>query len=168
MRLTLGKKIWSKRVETREHPNSSAIRCRLCATEVNMGESRSDTFAATPPLKLVRLILSWAASYKPKRAKASMIIAVFDITVAFFHGKVRKVIYVVPPQDLHKKVKVWRLLNILYGTRDASQSVCDVRGGRTQRSWFSENCGGAVFVLGRNAGSAWCALGRRLHLWHSR
>ena len=43
-----------------------------------------------------------------------MIIAVFDISVAFFHGKVRKVIYVVPPKDLRK-------LKSLYGTRDASQ-----------------------------------------------
>ena len=34
-----GKKIWSKRVETRKDPNSPAIRCRLCATEVNTGES---------------------------------------------------------------------------------------------------------------------------------
>ena len=75
MRLTPGKKIWSKWVETRKDPNSSAIRCRLCATEVNTGESRSDTFAATPPLKFVRLILSWAASYKPKRANASIMIA---------------------------------------------------------------------------------------------
>ena len=50
-----------------------------------------------------------------------MIIAVFDISVAFFHGKVRKVIYVVPPKDLRKKVKIWRLLKSLYGTRDASQ-----------------------------------------------
>ena len=81
MRLTPGKKFWSKWVETRKDPNSSAIRCRLCATEVNTGESRSDTFAATPPLKFVRLIVSWAASYKPKRANASMIIAVFDISV---------------------------------------------------------------------------------------
>ena len=121
MRLTPGKKIWSKWVETRKDPNSSAIRCRLCATEVNTGESRSDTFAATPPLKFVRLILSWAASYKPKRAKPSMIIAVFDISVAFFHGKVRKVIYVVPPKDLRKKGKIWRLLKSLYGTCDASQ-----------------------------------------------
>ena len=92
MRSTPGKKIWSKWVETRKDRNSSAIRCRLCATEVNTGESRSDTFAAIPPLKFVRLILSWAASYKPKRANASMIIAVFDISVASFHGKVRKVI----------------------------------------------------------------------------
>ena len=67
----------------------------MCATEVNTGIE-----IATPPLKFVRLILSWAA--KP----ASMIIAVFDISVAFFHGKVRKVIYVVPPKDLHKKGKI--------------------------------------------------------------
>ena len=62
MRSTPHEKIWSKWVETRKNPNSPAIRCRLCATEVNTGESRSDTFAAIPPLKFVRLILSWATS----------------------------------------------------------------------------------------------------------
>ena len=87
MRSIPGKKICSKLFETGEDPNGSAKRCRLCATEVNTGESRSDTFAATPPLKFVRLILSWATSYKPKRANASMIIAVFAISVAFFYGK---------------------------------------------------------------------------------
>ena len=116
-----GDKTWSKWVETRKDPNSSATRCRLCATEVNTGESRSNTFAATPPLKFVRLMLSWAVSYKRKRANASMIIAVFGISVAFFHGKVRKVTNVVPPQDLRKKGKIWRLLESLFGTRDASQ-----------------------------------------------
>ena len=110
MRSTPGKKIWSKWVERRKDPNNSAIRCRLCATEVNTGESRSDTFAATPPLKFVRLILSLAASHKSKRANATTIIAVFDISVAFFHGKVCKVIYVVPPKDFCKKGKIWRLL----------------------------------------------------------
>ena len=49
-----------------------------------------------------------------------MIIAVFDISVAF-HGKVRKVIHVVPPKDLRKKGKIWRVLKSLHGTRDASQ-----------------------------------------------
>ena len=82
-----------------------------------MGESRSDTFAATPLLKFVRLILSLAASYKPKRANASMIIAVFDISVEFFYEKVRKVIFVVP----RKEENIWRLLKSPYGTRDASQ-----------------------------------------------
>ena len=41
-------------------------------------------------------------------------------------------------------------------------------GGRAQRTWPPEKCGGAVSVLGRDAGSTWCALGRRFHLWHSR
>ena len=40
----------------------------------------------------------------------------FDISIAFFHGKVRKTIYVVPPKDLRKKGKIWSL----HGTRDAS------------------------------------------------
>ena len=171
MRSTQGKKIWSKWVETRKDPNSPAIRCRVCATEVNTGESGSDTSAATPPLKCVRLILIWAASYKPKRANASMIIAVSDISVAFFHGKVRKVIYVVPPKDLRKKGKIWRLLKSPHGTRGASQVFATYVEEGTRRSWLSEKCGGAVFVLERNAGSAgstWCALERPLHLRHSR
>ena len=34
MQVALGKKIWSKWVETRKDPNSPAIRCRLNATKV--------------------------------------------------------------------------------------------------------------------------------------
>ena len=93
-----------------------------------------------------------------------MIIAVFDISVAFLHGKVRKVIYVVPPKDLRKQGKIWRLLQSLHGTRDSSQVFATYVEEGTQRSWLSEKCGGAMFVLGRNAGSTWCALGRRFHL----
>ena len=155
MRLTPGKKIWSKCVETRKDPNSSATRCRLCATEVNTGESRSET----PPLKFVRLILSWAASYTPKRPNASMIIAVFDISVAFFHAKVRKVIYVVPPKGLRKKGKIWRLLKSLFGNRDASQVFATYVEEGLNDHGIQRNVGGAVLVLGRNAGSTWCALG---------
>ena len=50
-----------------------------------------------------------------------MIIAVFDMSVACFHGKVRKVICVVQRKGLRKKEKIWILLKSLYGTRDASQ-----------------------------------------------
>ena len=121
MRTTQGKNIWSKWVETRKVPASSAVRCQLCATEVNTGEPGSETFAAASPLKFVRLILNSAASYNPKPTNAPMIIAVFDISVAFLHGKVRKVTHVVPPKDFRKKGKLWRLLKSLYVTRDASQ-----------------------------------------------
>ena len=54
MRVTPSKKIL---VKMGGNPIGSKQR-RLCVTEVNTGESRSDTFAATPPLKFVRLILS--------------------------------------------------------------------------------------------------------------
>ena len=80
----------------------------------------------------------------PKRANASMIIAVFDISFAFFHGNVRKVILVVikgPSQE----EKIWRLLR----RPRREPRVCDVRGGRTQRTLLSEKRGGAMSVLGR-------------------
>ena len=44
MQSTPGKKIWLKWVETRKDLNNSAIRCRLCAAEMNTAESRSDTY----------------------------------------------------------------------------------------------------------------------------
>ena len=97
-----------------------------------------------------------------------MIIAVFDISVAFFHGKVRKVIHVVPPKDLRKKRKIWRLLKSLSGTRDASVKCLRHTWKKDSTNMASEKCGDAVFVLERNAGSTWCALGRRFHLRHSR
>ena len=50
-----------------------------------------------------------------------MIMVAFDIAIAFVHGKVRKLIYVLPPKDLDKKRKIWKLLKSFYGTRDASQ-----------------------------------------------
>ena len=74
-----------------------------------------------------------------------MIIAVFDIPVAFFRGKVRKVIYVVPPKDLRKKGKIWRLLNSLCGTRDASQVFATyVEEGVNDRG-FQRNAGPCLY-----------------------
>ena len=127
MRETPGQNIWSKWVETRKDPNSPAIRCRWCATEVNTFEPRSDTFAATPPLKCVRLILSWAASYKPKRANVSMIIAVFDISVAFFHGDLRDATEEPSQEGEDLETAQESLRNSL-----RKSSVCAERGGRTK------------------------------------
>ena len=114
MRATPGKKIWSKWLETRKDPNSSAIRCRLCATEVSTSESRSDTFAATPfEIRATDFELG-----SELQAQARSLCSTFRW---FFHGKVRKMIFVVPPKDLRKKGKSWRLLKSLHGTRDAKQ-----------------------------------------------
>lgn len=121
MRITPGKKIWSKWVKTRKDPSKAEVRSRLCATEVNVGD-RSDCFVAAPPLKFVRLVMSWAATHKPKRSAnkgRQMILMISDVSVAFFHGNVRLVLYVVPPRDLRELHTIWRLQK-LYGTRDAS------------------------------------------------
>ena len=86
---------------------------------MNTSKSRSDTIAANLPVDFVQLNFIGQRTTSPIEQTRSMIIAVFDISVASFHGKVRKVIYVVPPKDLRKKVKIWRLLKSLYATRDS-------------------------------------------------
>ena len=48
---------------------SMNLKCRLSATEVNIGESRSDTFAATPPLKFVRLTFELASELQAQASK---------------------------------------------------------------------------------------------------
>ena len=62
-------------------PASLVVRSRLCATEISFGQ----------PKRKSRL-----------GVRVPMMIMVFDISVAFFHGKVRRTIYVVPPKDLRK------------------------------------------------------------------
>ena len=74
----------------------------------------------------MRLILSRAASYKPKR-------------VTFFHEKVRKEIYVVPSMDLRKKGKIWNLLKSLHGTRDASRVFATYVEERLNEHGFQRN-----------------------------
>ena len=96
LRAMPGKKIWSKVGVDAQGSNQfgramSVVRHRSRQADPDLARLRR------PPLKFVRLILSWEASYKPKRTRkpksnAATIIAVFDISVSFFHGKVRKTI----------------------------------------------------------------------------
>ena len=69
MQVTPGKNIWSKWVETRTDPNSSANDGRFCATEVNTGEPRPDTFAATPPFEILATDLELGSGALPTLAK---------------------------------------------------------------------------------------------------
>ena len=73
-----------------------------------------------------------------------MIITVFDISVAFFHGRVICVV----PEDLRKKAKHLEVAQEPLRNPRRESSVCDARGGRTQRTWLSETCGGAMSLQG--------------------
>eukprot|EP00971_Amphidinium_carterae_P319363 6347305-Amphidinium_carterae.1 len=58
------------------------------------------------------------------RAHENML-AVYDVSVAFFHGRVRNTIYVVPPKEIRATQPLWKLKRALYGTRDAGQIFQD-------------------------------------------
>ena len=66
-----------------------AVRSRLVATQVAY-EKRDDAFAATPPLKGTRILLSLAASKEPKGMRR---LGRWDCSVAFFHAQILEELY---------------------------------------------------------------------------
>ena len=69
----------------KEGADGPFARSRLVAMEVDHGE-RFDTFAGTAPLKCIKIIISRAASVKNTRGEHSRVLALFDISVAFWHA----------------------------------------------------------------------------------
>jgi len=91
---------------------------RFVATQVNLYD-RFDVFAGTPLLKVIRLVLSRAASRAPSRMRQ---VGIWDITAAFIHAYLDSLISIRPvgwfpiPSD-HVLIAV----KALYGLRKASQ-----------------------------------------------
>ena len=71
--------------EVKEGANGAFVRSRLVAMEVAHG-IRFDTFAGTAPLKCIEIIISRAASIKNTRGENSRVLALYDISVAFWHA----------------------------------------------------------------------------------
>ena len=94
------------------------VRCRLVAQEFAKGEERDDLFAGTPPLYVMKMLLSDVAS---NRAEAKCIM-VLDAKCAFLYGSTPRDIYIeLPDEDPMSADKdyVGKLLKAMYGTRDA-------------------------------------------------
>ena len=91
------------------------VRARLVAREIKGRDgSSADTFAATPPLDALRMMVSIAASNR------DYCMDFIDIKKAHLNGKItRRVILQLPAEMGYKKVL---LLNNFYGTRDAAKS----------------------------------------------
>ena len=100
----------------RETPN---YRSRIVAREINT-YNRDDLFAATPPLEALKNILSIIAT-----ANKGEVIMVNDISLAFFHARVERDVYVQLPEE-DKEVgddnMCGKLRPSMYGTRDAAQN----------------------------------------------
>ncbi len=73
--------------------------------------------ARTPPIAIVRAIISLAASKRGRRH-----ISIHDVHVAFFHADIDEWIIVIPPKGLRRPNMVWQLRKAMYGTRKAAQS----------------------------------------------
>ena len=99
-------------------------RSRLVAKEIKR-DSRTDLFAATPPLEAKNLLFSMVVTkhvgYIHDKRKG-MKIDFIDIRRAYFHAKARRQVFVsLPPED-DKEGMCGELWKSLYGTRDASQN----------------------------------------------
>ena len=119
-----GKKVISTRwVDTNKGDEKNPdYRSRLVGREIKK-DSRMDLFSATPPLEVMKLLLSTAAQgqkdWRPLR------VATVDIKRAYFYAPVRREVYIkIPDEDVlpGEEDMVGLLKLSLYGTRDAAQN----------------------------------------------
>jgi hypothetical protein len=96
---------------------ATLVRSRLVAKQVRGASKREDVFAGTPPLGMMRYLLSRAASRGRSRNIAS-----YDVSVAFFHAPIDELVFVRPPRDMRKPGIVWRLGKAMYGTQVAAKA----------------------------------------------
>jgi hypothetical protein len=118
-----GKKVRSMWLdEARSNDDGAFVRSRCVAMEFSTYD-RLDTYAGTPPLKFVKLIISRAATRrKPGEVNWTRLIALYDIVTAFWHADlpVDEPITVIPPRGEEEPGWVWQMKKAMYGTRRAS------------------------------------------------
>ena len=102
------------------HNKEKKVRWRFVATEVNDGH-REDNHQGTPPLMIVRAIVSLAASRPDSDGVFRRLLRIWDIRKAFFNANLNETLYLHPGKELCPKGYCWLLKKALYGTRMASQ-----------------------------------------------
>ena len=98
-------------------------RSRLVAMEFKRGNT-AELFSATPPLEMMRTILSWAAS-TPTGGDSDRVVLYLDVRRAYFHAPSKRPTYVEIPKEDNRSSNVGRcgrLRASLYGTRDAADN----------------------------------------------
>ena len=101
-------------------------RSRLVAMEINRSPN-SEYFSATPPLEVMKLIMSWVAS-RGEFGKGEVGLMYVDVRRAYFNAAVKREVYIqIPKEDFEEgdENKCARLKASLYGTRDAAANWAD-------------------------------------------
>jgi len=99
-------------------------RSRLVAKEIKR-DSRTDLFAATPPLEAKKMLFSLAVTdgygYNKDKSKG-MKLDFIDVRRAYFHAKCRRDVYVELPEEDAEEGMCGKANMSIYGTRDAAQN----------------------------------------------
>ena len=103
--------------------NNPEYRSRLVAKEINTGK-RDDLFAAMPPLEAVKMLLALATTRSVNRARKGKVMKLefIDVSRAYFHALVRRLVYIDLPEEDAQEGMCGRLVKSMYGTRDAAQN----------------------------------------------
>ena len=115
-KVAAGHRVWGTGwIDHRKTP--LLVRSRLVAKQVRGANKREDVFAGTPPLGMMRYVLSRAAT----RGRARCL-GVYDVSVAFFHAALTELVFVRPPRDMQKPHIIWKLKKAMYGTQIAAKA----------------------------------------------
>ena len=100
---------------------SPEIRARLVAREIRQETSDGSMYAATPPLEMVKWLISKAASNPhligtPKELKLSFV----DAKRAYFNARCEEDIYIELPHEHQQPGRCGKLKQWMYGTRGAA------------------------------------------------
>ena len=117
IRMTLGKKAWSKWVETRKDPNNPWYELSGLSPRESSTQPKSRT-------KCVKRC-GWSNGHFGPHPRQSSLQSALLANASFADLKAWRnrdtvSFHVVPPKDLRKKQKIWRLLKNLYRIRDTS------------------------------------------------
>ena len=89
------------------------VRSRIVVQQYNSND-RSDVHQGTPPLKVLRMLLTLATSTDSHRLK---VCGVWDVSVASFHSPMDEFTVTRPLSRLRVRDKLWTLNRALYGIR---------------------------------------------------
>ena len=106
--LARGKKVRCQWLDgIKEGADGPLVRSRLVAMEVAHG-IRFDTFAGTAPIKCIKIIISRAASIKNTKGGHSRVLALHDISVAFWHALLPEDVAMYPPRCEEEAGYMWQ------------------------------------------------------------
>ena len=102
---------WVKR------PKGDGVRCRVCVRGFDqVVEDPDDTFASTPSLATLKLLLTLACTY-------DWFVLAGDVSTAFLHALLNEEVFVIPPMEFYPKGGVlWRLRRAMYGLKQSPKA----------------------------------------------